>query len=74
MVELITVLRDYLDPGRYVFRADQPYAVAAVDADGLAALNVLATGYEMYYFENRAYPQWGPGEKFGSPKGDIGTI
>ena len=40
----------------------------AVDANALAALNVIATGYEMYYFENHSYPQWGPGEKFGSPK------
>jgi len=40
----------------------------AVEANALNALNALATAYEMYYFHNSEYPQWGPGEPFGSPE------
>ena len=40
----------------------------AVETNALSALNALATAYEMYYFENGEYPQWGPGEQFQSPK------
>lgn len=40
----------------------------AVEANALNALNSLATAYEMYYFSNSEYPQWGPGETFESPK------
>jgi prepilin-type N-terminal cleavage/methylation domain-containing protein len=40
----------------------------AVETNALSALNTLATGYEMYYFYNSSYPQWGPGQRFGSPR------
>lgn len=39
-----------------------------IESSAAAALNVLATGYEMYYFFNKSYPQWGPDERFQSPK------
>ena len=38
-----------------------------VETNALQALNTLATGYEMYYFQNNSYPQWGPDEDFKSP-------
>jgi type II secretory pathway pseudopilin PulG len=40
----------------------------AVESNALMALNSLATAYEMYYFHNNEYPQWGPGEEFHSAK------
>lgn len=40
----------------------------AVETNALSALNTLATGYEMYYFYNSSYPQWGPGQRFSSPR------
>lgn len=40
----------------------------AVETNAMAALNSMATGYEMYYFMNRSYPQWGPGQEFPSPE------
>jgi len=39
----------------------------AIETTALSALNALATGYEMYYFYNKSYPQWGPGQRFSSP-------
>jgi prepilin-type N-terminal cleavage/methylation domain-containing protein len=42
-----------------------------VETNALAALNSIATGYEMYYFVNRTYPHWGPDQEFDSPTGII---
>jgi len=39
----------------------------SVETNALSALNVLATGFEMYRYENRSYPHWGPGQRFSSP-------
>lgn len=39
-----------------------------LEVNAMNALNALATGYEMYYYHNREYPQWGPNEQFDSPK------
>jgi type II secretory pathway pseudopilin PulG len=39
----------------------------AIETNAMAALNSLATGYEMYWYDNHSYPQWGPGQPFSSP-------
>jgi type II secretory pathway pseudopilin PulG len=39
-----------------------------VETNALSALNTLATGYEMYFYYNRSYPQWGAGQPFSSPR------
>ncbi len=39
-----------------------------LETSALAALNSMATAYEMYYNHNLSYPQWGPGQEFSSPK------
>jgi len=39
----------------------------AVETNAMAALNVLASGYEMYYYYNSEYPQWGDEQEFSSP-------
>jgi prepilin-type N-terminal cleavage/methylation domain-containing protein len=38
-----------------------------IETNALAAMNSLATGYEMYYFDYHSYPQWGDGQQFASP-------
>jgi len=38
----------------------------AIETNALAAMNSMATGYEMYYFSNMSYPQWGEGQEFSS--------
>jgi prepilin-type N-terminal cleavage/methylation domain-containing protein len=38
-----------------------------IETNAIAALNMIATGYEMYYHRNNSYPQWGPGERFETP-------
>jgi type II secretory pathway pseudopilin PulG len=67
MVELMTVCMIIAILSAISFALLSRMRSQAVDANALQALNTLATGYEMYYFENHSYPQWGPGEEFASP-------
>jgi prepilin-type N-terminal cleavage/methylation domain-containing protein len=39
-----------------------------IESKAIAGLNVIATGYEMYFNRYMEYPQWGPGCRFDSPK------
>lgn len=39
-----------------------------IETNGIAALNMIATGYEMYYHRHNRYPQWGPEERFETSK------
>ncbi len=45
-----------------------------IETNALAALNTMATGYEMYKFVNSSYPQWGDGQKFSSPEAIIDDL
>lgn len=38
-----------------------------IETNAIAALNMIATGYEMYYHRHNSYPQWGPEERFETP-------
>jgi type II secretory pathway pseudopilin PulG len=68
MVELMTVSMIIAILAATSFALLSRMRSQVVETNALQALNTLATGYEMYYFQNKAYPQWGPNEKFKSPK------
>jgi prepilin-type N-terminal cleavage/methylation domain-containing protein len=67
MVELMTVCIIISILAAMSFALLSRMRSQAIETNALAALNSMATGYEMYYYENSSYPQWGPGEAFQSP-------
>jgi len=68
MVELISVCTIISILAAMSFALLSRMRSQAVETNALSALNTLATGYEMYYFYNSSYPQWGPSERFESPQ------
>jgi len=42
--------------------------VQAIETAAMSGLNTIATAYEMYYFFNKEYPQWGQNQRFSSPE------
>ena len=68
MVELMTVSMIISILAAMSFALLSRMRSQAIEATAMNALNALATGYEMFYYHNRSYPQWGPDEEFKSPK------
>jgi len=66
LVELMTVAWIISILAAMSFALISRMRMQAAETNGLAALNVLATGYEMYYYYHREYPQWGPDQPFAS--------
>jgi type II secretory pathway pseudopilin PulG len=67
MVELLTVAGIISILAAISFALLSRMRTQAVETNAMATLNSLATGYEMYYFMNHSYPQWGTGQPFTSP-------
>jgi len=68
MVELLTVCAIISILAAMSFALLSRMRSQVVETNALSALNSLATGYEMYFYYNRSYPQWGPGQRFSSPR------
>ena len=68
MVELIAVCTIISILAAMSFALLSRMRSQAIETNALSALNTMATGYEMYYFYNSSYPQWGPDRRFSSPQ------
>ena len=67
MVELLTVAAIISILAAISFALIARMKSQAIETNAMAMLNSIATGYEMYWFDNHSYPQWGPGQPFGEP-------
>ena len=68
LVELMTVSMIISILAAISFALLSRMRVQANESNGIVALNVMATGYEMYHYHFSEYPQWGPGQRFGSSR------
>jgi hypothetical protein len=67
MVELMTVSAIISILAAISFALLSRMRSQAIESKAIATLNIVATGYEMYFNRFREYPQWGPESRFDSP-------
>ena len=68
LVELLTVAAIISILASISFALLSRMRSQTIESKAIATLNVIATGYEMYYNRFLEYPQWGPERDFESPK------